>query len=93
MSEYRVVGQLYRVSSSLFLIAVGIVATYLFYGTWKNPATSFFVWMPYSIGMLGLGAWSIRRWLLYGKDADTMTGAILGAAILVATAIVIAGAL
>lgn len=93
MSEFRQVGQIYRLTPSLALIALGVGLTWLFYGDWSNPATMFFVKVPGPIGMLGVGAWTLRKTLLYGKDSDRMTGAIVGAALLIAVAIVIAGAI
>lgn len=84
--------QLYNTSGSVLLILAGLLLSRLYFGSWANPHTAFAVWIPSSIGALGLGAWVLRMTLLQ-KDADTLTGAIIGLGILLAVAIVIAGAL
>lgn len=74
------------------LLVGGLVLSRAYFGEWRNPHTAFFVWIPSAIGALGLGSWVIRMTLLR-KDVDSLTGAIVGGCVLLAVAIVIAGAL
>jgi hypothetical protein len=93
MDRYELKKQSYRIHASVILLAGGLLLSRLYFGSWANPHTAFFVWIPSSLGALGLGSWTLRMTHFCGKDIDTIPGAIIGFGILVATAIVIAGAL
>jgi hypothetical protein len=93
MDRYELKRQSYRIHASVLLLVGGLILSRLYFGSWANPHTAFFVWIPSSIGALGLGSWTLRMTLLKGKDVDSLPGSIVGLGILLATAIVIAGAL
>lgn len=106
MNRRVVKKQANRTYGSGLLLVLGLLLSWLYYGAIGpdrigaggalqpgNPHVQFFVWIPSALGALGLGSWALRMTLFAGKDVDTLPGAILALGILLACAIVIAGAL
>lgn len=94
--------QAFRIHASFLLLALGLLLSRLYYGTWRgsgelgaamNPHVMFMVWTPSVVGAFGLYAWTLRMTLFKGKDIDSLPGSIALGLMLVALALVIAGAL